>query len=119
MLTLLPFIRWSNLARIMTNVVLNCHSCGEQFPLNPGDKILRKDTCHQCGMYMHCCRNCRLFDPSKNNQCAEPQAEWVSDKEGANFCDFFEPRTSVNLVNRSRSASESTAKAFDSLFKKG
>ena len=102
----------------MTNVVLNCHSCGEQFPLHPGDKIARADTCASCGLHMHSCRNCRHFDPSKNNQCAEPQAEWVSDKERANFCDYFEPRTSVDLVRRSRSTPDVAAKAFDSLFKK-
>ena len=102
----------------MTNVALSCHGCGEPFALNPGDKIVRKDTCNRCGTHMRCCRNCRHFDPSKNNQCAEPQAEWGSDKVGANFCDFFEPRTSVELVNRSQSTPDGAAKAFDALFKK-
>jgi len=27
---------------------------------------------------------------SAYHRCREPQAEWVSDKEQANFCDYFE-----------------------------
>jgi len=84
----------------------------------PGQKISRRENCAQCNADLHCCRHCRFFDPGKNNQCAETQAEWVSDKERANFCDYFEPRTTIDLVNRTRSGPEDTRKRFDSLFKK-
>ena len=43
-----------------------------------------------CDGDLHYCRNCRFFDPGKHNQCAETQAEWVSEKERANFRDYFE-----------------------------
>jgi hypothetical protein len=101
----------------MNNVVLNCHSCGAQFKLAPGDKVARQDTCRSCNADLHCCRNCRHFDPAKNNQCAEPQAEWVSEKERANFCDFFEPRTTIDLVRRTSSGPADAKKSFDDLFK--
>jgi hypothetical protein len=102
----------------MANVVLNCHSCGAQIKLLPSQKIQRSGTCRQCDADLHCCRNCRFFDPGKNNQCAEPQAEWVSEKGRANFCDYFEPRTTIDLVNRSGSTPDDARKSFDALFKK-
>ncbi len=39
---------------------------------------------------MHCCRNCRFYDPAYNNQCREPQAERQVDKERGNFCEYFD-----------------------------
>jgi hypothetical protein len=47
----------------MGNVVLNCHTCGAQTKLLPGQKILRDQTGPQCDSDLHCCLNCRFFDP--------------------------------------------------------
>jgi hypothetical protein len=35
------------------------------------------------------CRNCEFFSPGAYNDCREPSAERVVDKESANFCDYF------------------------------
>jgi hypothetical protein len=35
------------------------------------------------------CRNCSFFAPGSHNDCREPGAEPVTDKERANFCEFF------------------------------
>jgi hypothetical protein len=102
----------------MNSVALNCQRCGAQLKSPAGIKIQRRDTCDSCGADLHCCRNCRFFDPAKSKQCAEPQAELVSDKEKSNFCDYFEPRTTIDLVNRSQAGPEDARKKFDSLFKK-
>lgn len=103
----------------MTNsLALNCHNCGFQLKLVSGMKIHRRDTCDSCGSDLHCCCNCRFFDPDRSNQCAEPQAELVADKEQSNFCDYFEPRTTVDLVNRGRGGAEAARRSFDALFKK-
>ena len=62
-----------------------------------------------------------FFDPSKNNQCSEPQAEYVRDKLKANFCDFFEPNARVPLTSRGGAQAvnrDDVRKAFDKLFKK-
>ena len=32
---------------------------------------------------------CTYYDTSAHNQCREPTAEFVSDKERANFCEMF------------------------------
>jgi hypothetical protein len=52
-----------------------------------------------------------------SNRCREPQAEWVSDREKANFCDFFTPNKSVSAAGSNKPAA-SPRDAFDSLFKK-
>jgi hypothetical protein len=102
----------------MNSVALNCQHCGFQLKLPAGMKIQRRDSCESCGSDLHCCRNCRFFDPGKSKQCAEPQAELVSDKEKSNFCDYFEPRTALDLVNRTQAGPDDFRKQFDSLFKK-
>lgn len=100
------------------DVCLNCHSCGHALPLMPGDMIGRRDTCTACGADLHACVHCRHFDPSRSNQCVEPQAEWVSDKEKSNFCEYFEARTAVNLTSQGRSSRRIDARAaFHNLFK--
>jgi hypothetical protein len=67
-----------------------CYACGHELQLigRPG----RSDLCPSCSASIHCCRNCRYHNPGAHNQCREPQAEWVRDREGANFCDYFEMR---------------------------
>jgi hypothetical protein len=60
--------------------------------------------------------NCQNYDPHAHNKCREPQAEWVTDREKANFCDFFNAN---NLrPNTVKSPAANARSAFDSLFKK-
>ena len=103
----------------MAKLVFRCHQCGTAVPLSPGEKVMRHHECAKCEADLLCCRNCRHFDPGRNNQCAESQAEWVSNKESRNFCDFFEPRTTIDL-NAGRTAGRPDSdprKLFDDLFK--
>lgn len=51
-----------------------------------------KETCDQCGAYLHCCRNCRFHHKGYPNECYIPDTEKVADKKRANFCDEFEFR---------------------------
>jgi hypothetical protein len=64
-----------------------CHSCKKS--LDPGREIGRKDECPFCRADLHCCLNCRFFERSAPKHCREPQADLVSDKQKANFCDYF------------------------------
>lgn len=60
------------------------------------------------------CRMCRFFDRARPNQCAEPVADPVQNKERANFCGYFEP-----VSGRFRSAdgeSERAKSALEALF---
>ena len=97
-----------------------CHRCARE--LNPVSAITRTDSCRHCSSDLKCCLNCRLHDPGANNQCREPQAEWQTDKEKSNFCEFFEFRETSSLSHPGMSGAESGPErgrtAFDSLFKK-
>ncbi|MBI1355231.1 MAG: hypothetical protein GC160_12860 [Acidobacteria bacterium] len=78
---------------------------------------MRHHECDKCGSDLLCCLNCRYFDPGRHNQCAESQAEWVTNKENRNFCDFFEPRTTVDLSGGAARPGVDARKQFDDLFK--
>ncbi len=83
--------------------------------------IRRKDECPHCSADVHACKNCRFFDPGKSNQCIESQADYVADKNRANFCEFFQPNARVPLTGKEGSGNAKQTdvkKAFDSLFKK-
>ena len=60
--------------------------------------------------------NCRLHDSGANNQCREPQAEWVTDKDKANFCEFFEFLDASQPGRASGSGLGGARAAFDALF---
>jgi len=103
-----------------------CWKCGNAISLASGSRVGNRDTCPQCNSDLHSCRNCRHYDPAKHNQCAETQAEWVRDKEAANYCDYFSPSASRRVGTalgdergtNSTSAADDAKKRFDSLFKR-
>jgi hypothetical protein len=94
-----------------------CHACGSEVP---GDgRVFRDADCAACGRDLRCCRNCRHHHPSANNQCLEPVAEWVADKERANFCDYFSFADSTEAASgEPRKSGEEAARAkWKKLFK--
>lgn len=66
-----------------------CHSCSKELELE--DPVGRSARCAACGSELRCCLNCRFHDTSSYNDCSEPQAERVLEKDRANFCDYFSP----------------------------
>ncbi len=93
---------------------MNCHACGAS--LQPSGKIGRQQTCPKCGAILHCCLNCRFYAESACHQCREEQAEFVSDKSSANFCDYFEAGAAKTM--KTDSQKENARKKLDDLFKK-
>ncbi len=91
-----------------------CFNCGTEYSFQ--DRVGRRDTCPKCDADLHCCRNCRLYAPSAHNQCNEPQAEWVRDKDRANYCDYFEPLSGNSGKGSSRV--QDGRSRFEDLFKK-
>jgi hypothetical protein len=73
----------------------NCWKCGAKIEYPSGSRVHRGDTCHHCGGDLHACRNCQFYDPAKHHQCAESRAEWVRDKESANYCEYFQPNPTL------------------------
>lgn len=64
-----------------------CFFCHKELQIT--DRIGRQETCPHCGNDLHICKNCEFYDTSAYNECREPQAERVADKEKSNFCDYF------------------------------
>ena len=53
-------------------------------------RVMRNTRCPRCDAYLHACVQCRFHEPTLHNQCLEPEAEFVGDRQKANFCEFFE-----------------------------
>ena len=78
---------------------MHCFSCGKD--LGVLDTIGRRDECDSCGADLHVCKNCRFYDVNSYNECREPSADVVREKERSNFCDYFEPNSgTVKKDNR-------------------
>jgi hypothetical protein len=94
-----------------------CWKCGtEVLEISGARKILRTDTCSKCESDLHACKNCQFYDRQYHNECRETQAEWVSDKERANYCDYFAPSTRT-AGTTAKSSTDHVKSAFDGLFK--
>jgi hypothetical protein len=94
-----------------------CWKC--QGPLTLEGRVGRQELCPRCNAPLHCCKNCQFWDPGAHNQCREPQAAFVPDREGGNFCDYF------SFVPRRESPEDAAAararleSAFTSMSAKG
>jgi len=70
---------------------VRCHGCGAERELAPSERIGFREACESCGADLHVCLNCRFHDPTAYNECREPNAERVADRDRANRCDYFAP----------------------------
>ena len=89
-----------------------CWSCGHR--LLAAD-YGREGRCPACGKATHACRNCRFYAPGRANDCLEPIAERVIDKERPNFCDLFEPAS--NMGATAKPPADDLRAAAEALFK--
>lgn len=65
-----------------------CFHCKRE--LDESARPGRGDACPGCGSDVKVCLNCRFYDRGAYNDCREPSAERVVNKDMANFCEFFE-----------------------------
>jgi len=91
-----------------------CHRCGSEVAL---ERVGARDTCEKCRAYLHCCRNCEFYERGAHNDCREPNAELVAEKEAGNFCDYF--RFAAAAKPASRRPPEDARAELERLFKKG
>ena len=90
---------------------INCYHCCFE---NSYDCIIGlRDECQKCTRDLHSCVNCRFYSKSSANECREPRADKVLEKDRANFCDFFE----AGNAQAAASQKEEALKAAEALFK--
>ncbi len=94
-----------------------CFSCRTELP--DDQPFHRTEQCPNCRADLRVCRNCTFYDPSVQWECREHISEPVRDKERANFCDFFRPRSDrpedAGAPPRQAEAEEARSK-FNKLF---
>ena len=76
---------------------LNCWKCGHALDDMPMP-LRRRDECPACSVDLHVCRMCEFYATSVAKSCREPVAEEVTDKERANFCDYFRGLPNVHAA---------------------
>ena len=62
-----------------------CYYCGKPFD----DAITRSALCSSCKKEIRVCFNCKNYKKDAHWDCLEDIPEQVTDKDRANFCDFF------------------------------
>jgi hypothetical protein len=96
--------------------VKKCYKCindlGIKIPVG------RREICPFCGSDLHCCHNCVHYNIGAYNDCREPQAERVIEKDRSNFCDFFIFRDG-EIIGKGKDFGESVKEKMESLFKTG
>ncbi|MCF6283500.1 MAG: hypothetical protein L3J28_15085 [Candidatus Polarisedimenticolaceae bacterium] len=96
------------------NESFDCWKCGQPLGEMLSLPIGRNDSCPHCRAELCVCRLCHFYDPSIAEQCREPIAERVSNKERANFCGYFQLNRHAYISN---SGEQTAAKSqLDALF---
>lgn len=94
---------------------MNCWHCGRA--VETRERVGFRDYCPGCDRALHACRNCEFHDPAFNNQCREPTAERVVDKERANFCEYFAPNRGKR-AGAAKPVKSAAHASLEDLFKK-
>jgi hypothetical protein len=79
--------------------------------------LARHEECSHCRAQLHVCRMCVYFDTAAPQQCREPVAENVSDKQRANFCGYFQINPQAYASPSDQSAD--SHRQLDALFADG
>ena len=70
------------------SVDMQCWKCGTELKtlLLP---FSRFEECSSCKTDLHVCAACKNYDPALSDGCNEDRADFILDKNKANFCDYF------------------------------
>jgi len=96
-----------------------CWYCG--LAVTDEEPIGRSLRCTECGKDLRSCCNCKFYLPGSRNDCSESSAQPPSDREQANFCDWFSLNPKYKTESGGMKAEQNKAaaakSAFDDLFK--
>lgn len=92
-----------------------CWKCKKN--IQDSDIIYHTSTCDFCGTDLHSCKNCKFYSVGSHYDCHESEVEFVSDKEKANFCDFFKPNIGeFQNITKDDQSKQKARDAFAALF---
>ncbi len=97
----------------MAIIELKCFHCAGDLKFT--DRIGLREECGSCRNDVHVCKNCRFYDPKAYNECTEPSAEVVREKDRANHCEYFQAGSGAGGGGKAKSDLLAAAEA---LFKK-
>jgi len=100
-----------------TLLQVECRACGAVSATAGGERIGFRDRCERCNADLHVCVQCSHHDVGAYNECREPSAERVGDRERANRCEYFRPRASGGVEADAPGKGDGLA-AAEALFKK-
>lgn len=72
------------------NINIQCWKCGTELK-NLLLPFSRYEECSTCNADLHVCIACKNYEPALTDACREERADFVLDKDKANFCDYFKP----------------------------
>lgn len=96
-----------------TESVFRCATCGTQSEV---DYVIPGATCGQCRGDLHCCKNCRHFDPGLANECRQAVPLRIAVKTKGNTCELFAAKLAQEQAREAGGHRDARA-AFDALFK--
>lgn len=91
-----------------------CYSCKNELEFETNSSISRSEECPQCYANIRCCKMCKFYDQSAYNECREPSADRILEKEKSNFCDYFQ----IGSGSDENDAQKDALAAANALFKK-
>lgn len=91
-----------------------CYKCNTELEFSDAETISRNEECPKCYASLRSCNMCQFYDQNSYNECREPTADRIVDKEKANFCDHYKIHTGQKYEDTKSNA----LSAAEALFKK-
>lgn len=91
---------------------MDCLKCGVSLPDPDFGKLSFRATCEKCSAALHCCENCKNYQPGQPNDCKVPGTDPISDRSANNFCEEFQL-----LATPPRHKKQDSKQRFEDLFK--
>ena len=91
------------------SIDMQCWKCGTELK-NLLLPFSRYEECSACKADLHVCLACRHYDPNLSDACREDRADFILDKDKANFCDYFKVNTKAYQKQDDAAARDARAK---------
>ncbi len=91
---------------------MKCWQCQKTLSLT---QVGFREECPHCHSDLHVCKGCQHFDVSKYNECREPVAERVREKDRANHCEHY---AIGGVLGSTGPSKEDLLRQAEALFKK-